>query len=163
MTSLEIWEILSYIVTVIGLPFAIVLFLYQERRERENEEEEVFQLLSNNYQDFLNVVLNNAELKLFSTKATQNLTEEQQERTRVIFEMLISLFERAYLLAFEEKMTAIQKRRWYSWEDNMREWCGREDFARMLPSLLRGEDPDFVKYITVLAEQESISSEAKGK
>lgn len=51
--DLESWELLSYVVTVVGLPLAIAVFVYDQRRERDNEEEEVYQLLSDNYQDFL--------------------------------------------------------------------------------------------------------------
>lgn len=43
--SLETWELLSYIVTVFGLPLAIVSFMLEQRKERENEEEEVYQLI----------------------------------------------------------------------------------------------------------------------
>ena len=39
------WELASYIVTTIGLPVAI-LFIYEQKKERDNEEEEVYQLLS---------------------------------------------------------------------------------------------------------------------
>ena len=36
--SLETWELMSYVVTVIGLPLAIAVFLFEQRKERENEE-----------------------------------------------------------------------------------------------------------------------------
>jgi DNA topoisomerase IB len=71
-----------------------------------------------------------------------------------MYEILISLFERAYLLAFEDNMSRKQLRRWRSWEDFMREWCRRVDFREMLPRLLQGEDPDFAAYIMNLAKQE---------
>jgi len=150
--DLETWELLSYIVTVIGLPMAICVFIYEQRKERENEEEEVFQLLSDNYQEFLRIVLENPDLKLFSVKSTPNLTDEQRERMLIIFDILISLFERAYLLVYEEDMSVTQLRRWRSWEDYMREWCEREDFRQDLPRLLKGEDPDFSKMILSLVE-----------
>ena len=51
--SVEWWEIASYVVTVIGLPLAIAVFLFQQSRERRNEEDEVYQLLSDAYNDFL--------------------------------------------------------------------------------------------------------------
>lgn len=76
---------------------------------------------------------------------------------QVLFEILISLFERAYLLSYEDKMTRKQLRRWLSWEDFMREWCQREDFRKLLPKLLQGEDPDFAAYIRKLAAQEAAS------
>lgn len=155
MTYLEIWELLSYIVTVTGLPLAIAVFIYEQRRERDNEDEEVYALLTNAYIDFLKLVLANPDLKLRSQAHTPNLTEEQLERMLVIFDMLISLFERAYLLAYEENMTPRQLRRWHSWEDFMREWCQREDFQKRLPELLHGEDPDFAFYIQQLAAEEA--------
>ena len=145
--SLETWELLSYVVTVVGLPLAIGVFLFEQRRERENEEEEVYQLLSDNYQDFLKVALANPDLKLFSAEATPSLTEEQQERLLIIFEMLISLFERAYLLLYEDDMSPRQARRWHSWEDYIVEWSRRSDFRSRLPELLSGEDPGFVHYV----------------
>jgi hypothetical protein len=69
----------------------------------------------------------------------------------IIFNMLVSLLERAYLLLYEENMSPPQLRRWQSWDDYMHEWCSRRDFRVMLPELLRGEDPAFVSYIERLA------------
>ena len=149
--SLETWELLSYVVTVIGLPLAIAVFFFEQRKERENEDEEVYQLLSDNYQDFLKVALANPDLKLFSAEATPSLTEEQNERLIIIFEMLTSLFERAYLLLYDKNMSPNQARRWHSWEDYILEWCRRSDFRSRMPQLLSGEDPGFVQYVKRLA------------
>jgi hypothetical protein len=151
MFALETWELLSYIVTVIGLPLAISVFVFEQRKERDNEEEEVYQLLSDNYQEFLKIALENPDLRLFATEETPALSAEQRERMFIIFSMLISLFERAYLLLYEEKMKEKQLRRWRSWEDYMGEWCNRVDFRASLPALLRGEDPEFASYIQKLA------------
>ena len=154
----ESWELLSYIVTVIGLPLAILVFIYEQRKERNNEDEEVYQLLSDNYQEFLRTTLEHSDLRLFSVEETPQPTPEQRERMLIIFNMLISLFERAYLLLYDPRMSAKEKRRWLSWEDYMREWCRRGDFLAALPDLLRGEDPEFVAYIKSLLSKENHSS-----
>jgi hypothetical protein len=148
---LETWELLSYMVTVIGLPLAIFVFLFEQRKERENEEESVYQLLSDNYQDFLKVALDNPDLKLFSHEMMTPLNDEQQERLLIIFTMLVSLFERAYLLLYEDAMSSKQARRWNSWEDYIFEWCRKPHFRDRLPMLLRGEDPRFVRYVEQIA------------
>ena len=145
--NLETWELLSYVVTVFGLPMAVGIFIYEQRQERLNEEDEVYQLLSDNYQDFLRIVLENPDLKLFTSERTVDLTSEQQERMHIIFSMLISLFERAYLLLYQPPLGRIQQRRWASWQDYIAEWCARGDFRAALPQLLRGEDPEFIAYI----------------
>ncbi|MGH7290252.1 MAG: hypothetical protein ACREJT_03520, partial [Myxococcota bacterium] len=162
LMSLETWELASYVVTVVGLPLAIAAYLYEQRKERANEEEAVYQLLSDNYQDFLKVVLENADLKLFSTPRGLELGAEQRERMMLIFGMLISLFERAYLLLYEPSLSPIQLRRWRSWEDYMREWVRREVFRSQLGELVKGEDPEFVAYIQRLADAERVTNERRG-
>ncbi len=154
MTTLETWELLSYVVTVVGLPLAIAVFIFEQRKERDSEEEEVYQLLSDNYQEFLKITLEHPDLRLFASEETSTLSEEQRERMFIIFSMLISLFERAYLLLYEDDMKEKQLRRWRSWEDYMGEWCNRADFRSSLPALLRGEDPEFADYINHLAASE---------
>jgi len=148
------WELASFVVTTLGLPMAIAFFAWEQRKERDNEEEEGYQLLSNAYNDFLKVVLANPDLRLRSASPLEELTPEQQERTRVIFDMLISLFERAFLVAYKPRMSETEARRWNSWDDYMREWCRREDFRHALPLLLRGEDPEFQQYLRRVAAEE---------
>ena len=157
--SLETWELMSYVVTVIGLPLAIAVFFMEKRKEHENDAAEVYQQLSDNYQDFLKIALENPDLGLFSAANAPALSEEQRERRFIIFNMLVSLFERAYLLLYEEDMDQQEGRRWSSWEDYIREWCRRPDFRASLPALLRGEDPDFVRYVERLAESEQRGDE----
>jgi hypothetical protein len=150
----EFWEVASFIVTVFALPFAIFLFLYEQRKERDAEDEEAYQLLQDAYNDFLKIVLDNPDLQLRSTTMAKNLTDEQRERTLIVFEMLVALFERAYIVSYDDDLTGVAQRRWNSWDDYMREWCRREDFYYLLPQLLRGEDPDFAAYIRRVADEE---------
>lgn len=150
----EHWELASFIVTALGLPVAIGFFVWEQRKERDNEEEEAYQLLSDAYNDFLKVVLANPDLQLRSTASLPDPSAEQRERMLVIFDMLISLFERAFLVAYKPTMSEVERRRWNSWDDYMREWCRREDFRNALPLLLRGEDPEFQDYLRRIADQE---------
>lgn len=155
--SLFDWfEFLSYAVTVVGLPFAIGVFIWEQRRQRQNDEEEIYQRLSDEYANFLKLVLDNADLQLLRKKPGEVvLSEEQQERKFTLFNILISIFERAYLLVYEERMSRQTRRLWLSWEDYMREWCRRPDFRAALPALLQGEDEDFCRIIERIAAEET--------
>lgn len=148
----DTWEFLSYVVTVLGLPLAVVVFLYEKRKERAAEEEEVYESLSSRYQDFLKLALENPDLRLLSRTRTTDLNAEQRERMQAIFGLLIALFERAYLILYETDLGGKQARRWRSWEDFMQEWCDREDFRAAMPELLVGEDPEFAAYMKTLAD-----------
>lgn len=150
----DLFEFASYVVTVVALPFAVWVFLVEQRKERENEEEEAYQHLSDAYNDFLKIVLDNADLQLRTNAALPNPTPEQNERMLVIFDMLMSLFERAYLVAYKDDMAPTEQRRWNSWDDYMREWCRRDDFFNALPLLMRGEDPSFQNYLRRVAQEE---------
>jgi hypothetical protein len=153
---LEVLEALSYVVTVVAFPFAIWIFIKEQRKERANDDEEVYLKLADDYESFLKLVLQNADLRLLApTAQTVSLTPEQLERRHVLFEILIAQLERAYILVYEEKMSRQVARLWQTWEDYMRSWCRRADFRGQLDLLLEGEDPDFQAYIRRVARQEA--------
>lgn len=144
----DLWELASYVVTVVGFPFAIAVFALENYKERQMEEEELYQKLAEEYAKFANLLIRNADLQLMTGDIPDAvLTPEQKERKKIIFDMLVALFERAYILVYEEKMDKQAKRLWATWEDYIKFWCRRADFRQMLPELLVGEDPDFTAYI----------------
>ncbi len=156
MFDRDLWELLSYIVTVIGLPLAIIVFVWEQRRERQQEEEEIHQRLSDEYTEFMKLVLENADLRLLQRGGVQlQLSPEQQERRFALFNILTALFERAYLLVHEDAMPEQTRRMWQSWEDFMREWCRKPEFRGLLPELLEGEDPEFARHIERVALEEA--------
>jgi len=154
MTSLETWELASYIVTVVGFPFAIIVFMIDQKKERQNEDEEIYQELTDEYADFSKLLLENADLRLMSEELSDaQMSPEQVERKKIIFDILISLFERAFILVYEEKMTPQNSRLWFTWEDYIKFWCKRKDFRSALNDLLEGEDPEFRKFIQKVATE----------
>ncbi|MET0263219.1 MAG: hypothetical protein ABW223_10000 [Rariglobus sp.] len=156
MTTLESLEALSYLVTIVGLPFAIWVFIKEQKKERVNDDEELYLQLSDEYSKFLRLVLDNADLRLMTqAEPSTPFNPEQIERRDVLFEILIAIFERAYILVYEDEMDRQTARLWQTWEDYMRYWCRRSDFRAVLPSLLEGEDPDFQRHIQGIAEKES--------
>ncbi|MGA8658988.1 MAG: hypothetical protein WB586_22900 [Chthoniobacterales bacterium] len=152
MTWLNLVEFSFYMVETFALPFAILVFVIERRKERQAAEEELYQRLSDEYTNFLKLVLDNADLQLLRKHTPPaELDEEQMERKLALFGILVSIFERAYILVYEEHMKKQTRRLWSSWEDYMREWCQRADFRRALPGLLEGEDPDFRAHIETIA------------
>ncbi len=144
LLDLETWELLSYIVTVVGLPFAIGVFWLEQRKERQNEREEIFLKLLDEYNEFAKVMIDNADLCLMTGRPDSTpLTPVQREKQFIIFDLLVSFFERAYILIYDDDMDKKTRRMWSTWEDFIDEWLRREDFRQAVPELLRGEDPDF--------------------
>lgn len=156
----QLWEFLSYVVTVLGLPIAIYAVWRELRAERENEhteleqrEDEIYVRLSQEYSRFLEVVLQNPELDLLSELPLDNLTPEQKKRREIYYEMLMALFERAFILLHEKQVTPTGSRRWASWADFFAYWLRRPGFRHYVATNVEGEDAAFVAFIRQQLEQ----------
>ena len=160
--TLRLWEFGAHLVTVFGLPLAAYALWREARAERDNErkeieqrEEETYLRLSEQYTEFVESVLRYPELGLHPRlPPPADLDPGQQARKLLFFEMLIALFERAYILLHEDAFDVQGARRWQSWADYMTQWSARRDFREALPDLLIGEDPEFSAYIRGLCARE---------
>src|SRR5260221_4927217 len=95
----DIVEFSFYLVETFALPFAILVFVSERRKERLAEEEELNQRLSDAYIGFLKLVLDNADLQLLHrTAPLRELSEERQDRSIALSGLLVSIFQRARLL-----------------------------------------------------------------
>lgn len=152
MSLFGMLEAFSYGVTILGFPLAIAVFVFEQRKQRQIEENALHRMLSEEYDGFLKLTLDHSDLLLIRRGAPQpELTEEQRERRHILFSILISLFEKAYIIVHSDNMSRDTARLWSSWEDDMREWCGRDDFSEALPELLEGEDHEFSAHIRTIA------------
>lgn len=150
--TLRAWEFLSYLVTVLGLPIALFAVWREMRAERENEkaelearEDEIYVSLSREYSAFLETMLGRADPGVFSD--IPDLRDEQRQQRDIYFEMLVSLFERAFILLHEPEPSANAQRRWGSWENYIGWWLTRPAFRAYAAANIGDEDPDFVAFM----------------
>jgi hypothetical protein len=156
MSMMTLLEALTYVVTILGFPIGIYVFLVQQRRARQHEESALHRTLSEEYDSFLRLALENADLQLFRGGMAQGeLSVEQRERQLILFRILVSVFEKAFIILYNEQMSPDTRRMWLSWEDDMREWCARPEFRAQLESLLEGEDDQFSRHIRAIAATEA--------
>lgn len=146
-TPLEFMELLSYIATVVGIPLAVGTFILQEKKERQNEQEEIYDKLMGHYAEIQEKLFEYPELDMHNTPS---LDPETQRRQYILYEMLVSLFERSFILLEDEKAPEYQ-RMWNSWVDYIQSWLAKPNFVAALPALMKGEDPDFVAYVAKLS------------
>jgi hypothetical protein len=144
-------KVLDFIVKIfqlIGIPVAIVLYMVNKRKEVRDRDYGTYDTLDDKYIDYLKLCLDYPDLDVADTpKANMGvLTPGQQYREWVLFSILISIMERAYLMYLN---TSFQVRtdQWDGWEDYLEEWGKRENFRRALSKLASGFDERFVKYL----------------
>jgi hypothetical protein len=147
MTFLEFMEFLSYVATVVGIPLAIFMFVLQEKKERQNEQEEIYDKLMGHYTVIQEKLFEYPELDVHDRPLENS---EDARRQYILYQMVVSLFERSYILLASETSPEYQ-RMWNSWVDYIREWISHPNFRAALPRLMEGEDKDFVAYMAKLS------------
>lgn len=147
LTFLEFMELLSYVATVVGIPLALMTFIYQEKKERQNEQEEIYDKLMGHYTEIQEKLFEHPELDVHDRPLDNS---EDARRQYILYQMVVSLFERSYILLASERDPAYQ-RMWNSWEDYIRDWIKHANFRESLPRLMEGEDKDFVMYMAKLS------------
>jgi hypothetical protein len=139
---LTFMELLSYIATVVGIPLAIFVFIFEEKKERQAEQEEIYEKLMDQYSRIQEKLFEHPELDQHDHPLND---AEDSRRQYILYQMLTALFERSYILLYGETDPAY-KRMWNSWADYIGEWVERPNFRAALPRLMHGEDADFVAY-----------------
>ncbi len=146
---LEFFEFMSYVATIIGIPLAIWVFIHEEKKERLAEQEEIYDKLMDHYDHILGRLFEHPDIDQHNKPLSDPELMRQQ---KILYEMLINLFERAFILLYREQ-DQVYKRMWNSWEDYIALWVSRPNFNEMLPDLVKGEDHDFVSYIARLSNK----------
>lgn len=142
-TLLEWMELLSYVATVIGIPLALATFIIQERKERQSEQQEIYDQMMEHYARIQDKLFQHPELDQHDCAMSN---PEDQRRQRIIYDMLASLFERAFIM-LEGEDDPDYRRMWNSWLDYINYWSQKQNFRDALPELMEGEDPAFVAFM----------------
>ena len=140
MLSKEFQVILASIadiVTACGLILGLIgLFIaYRTHRmERESEilerEYGTFDALDDKYVEFMYKCAEHPHLDLFSIPidSPRKLSTDDLNRERALYSVLISIFERAFLMFEKRASKELKERQYPGWKETMRTYCLRESF-----------------------------------
>ncbi len=141
-------KIVSGLGTFTSVAVAIAVFLSTKRKERLEREAGAYTSLDEKYVDYLKLVVEHPELDLASRALASppRLTPEQQTQERAIFEILVCLMERAFLM-YRDKSPEFRDEQWDGWDAYIKGWCQRENFRRLWRELGYEFDRGFMEYI----------------
>ncbi len=147
-------EVISLSVTILGVPVAIFVYLQQKLKERRDREYGTYNSLDDKYIEFLMLCLENVDLDIYyvEKKDRNHYTAEQNHRELIIFEILISLLERAFLM-YREHSSKIKKEQWNGWNQYMHDWQSRENFRRAWEKLGHQWDIHFEQHMNKIYEE----------
>ena len=136
------------VVTILGFPLAIYLFYDDKKKERRDREYGTYNALDDKYVQFLQLCLNYPDLDIFDVPSEEGRdpTPAQRRQEQILFTILISILERAFLM-YKDQSTTLKKRQWTGWVDYMKDYCSRENFRREWPTLGPQFDSSFVEFV----------------
>lgn len=135
--------IFSNVATAITLPVTAAIFLHDTHKDRIAKQHEIDADLVGSYFEINNLFIEHPELD----KHDCTLEDPQDRRRQYrMYEMIVSLFEKAYLRLSKETDQNLTNM-WASWENYIDDWVDEPNFRDTLPRLLRGENPDFAAFM----------------
>jgi hypothetical protein len=141
-------EITANLLVCLSILWLVPSYIINKRKETERHEVEAYNKLNDEYNRLLELLLINVDLDLYAESGKPLSQEPLAKRKRLlIYSMLITLFERAYILLYEGKSGATRARRWQGWEDYIKEWCSRPDFRAHLSDTLKNDDTRLAQLI----------------
>ena len=152
-------QLIAHVVTVIGFPVAIWSYwkqsdLQHKDRERQQRDREngTYSSLDDRYMEYLKLCVEFPDLGMFNPvqKARTDYSAAEVVQRHAMFEILLSIFERAYLMMYDDHESSARGRQWNGWESYLRSWKTHPDFKDLWGTLGSGFDSDFVKYVDAL-------------
>lgn len=151
-------QALTSIVSIIGVPVAIYVYWSNKVNERKEKEYETYHALDEKYYEYIRLCLQYPELDLFyiPLSGKVKLTPQQQIQKLAMFEILISLLERAHVM-YSDQSSLIKRVQWNGWQLYIQGWSRRQDFRQIWSTLAPGYyDERFINYVNDLIRQTPI-------
>ena len=122
-------ELVTFIITIMGVPAAIFIYLKEQKSQRIEREYGTFDALDQKYIEIQQLCLEYSELDVFDSPYTspKKLSEEQMKQEEAILLIRISIFERAFLM-YQRTTSKSKKDQWEGWELEVNEWLARDNF-----------------------------------
>lgn len=155
------------IVTILGVPVAIFVYLREKHKERRRREYETYDALDERFIEFQRMCLEHPTLDIhdIQSRDARELTGLEQKQELVAYTILFSIFERAYLMYYDQT-TDVKARQWTGWEDYIRNYLARERARsawQSLNSVGGSFDSKFVNYMNLLLQNAVPNSSSSGR
>ena len=144
----QLLEIVTFMITIIGVPAAIYIYSKEQRLQREEREYGTYDALDNKYIELQQLCLEYPELDIFDTpyETPRELSEEQEMQEEAILLIRISIFERAFLM-YQRASSKGKFDQWKGWDTDMKEWLERKNFKNAWNKNHLYYDNEFVEYL----------------
>jgi len=151
MSLAEWMDVLANITMILGFPIALLVFIYDRRKERREREYGTYHALDEKYLEYLRMCIDNPHLNLYDVplKKPPRLSETEKTRQSAMFDILVSLLERAFLM-YQDQSNKVKRAQWIGWNEYMRDYASHPVFRETWKTRGIDFEVDFTKYINQL-------------
>jgi hypothetical protein len=141
-------ELISSCVVLFGVPLGLYQYYKTKRKEQIDREYGTYNALDEKFLEYQTCCLDHPQLDVFDVPdaSPAQLTSEQKKQELIIFTMLFAIFERAYLMYFDQA-TEIKERQWTGWNEYIRSFGRRANFKSAWQASGATFDKEFEKYM----------------
>ena len=149
LTIKDYLEAASYLSIILGLPAALYQFIRAKRKEELDREYGTYNALDEKYIEFQKLCFDLPTLDIFDIpdSSARELSELEKKQELIAFTMLFSIFERAYLMYFDQDGN-LKAKQWTGWNDYIASYCRRQNFRDAWESSGNTFDTDYQKFMT---------------
>jgi len=153
----DLFELLSYVTFTLGIPAALFEYARENRRDRHEREQEIYDSLDEGFIEFQKLCLEYPYLDVADIPDEHHvaLTAEQQKEEYTILLVLFSLFERAYLMQLDSP-TPTTLAQWYGWDKAIHQYFQRENVVQAWQKVGEWFDPRFESYMRGVVDTDSV-------
>jgi hypothetical protein len=160
----SISELVSSVMVIVGIPLSVFKYWQSKNREKRESEYSTYDIVDDKYVAFQNLCFQFPKLDIGptanATPITLNAEEKKQEM--IAFTILLSLFERTYLM-YASQSTRLKKNQWPGWEGYLKNYCCRENFQDAWKLYGYSYDATFQLYMGDLMKKCVLSAAQSGQ
>lgn len=150
---------LGIIFAMAGLTVTIRTYRNERKKERIAREYETFNDLDDKYVEFMYACTQHPHLDLFSDAADPNrkISPEDLNTEKALYSVLISIFERAFVLFERQADKNIRGLQYLGWIECMKTYCTRRSFLSQWNKIGKQFDNDFqIKMNSIIQEEQKM-------
>jgi hypothetical protein len=152
-------DILADIVILLGIPTGLFQFRRAVKKEQQDRAYVAYDAVDKEYLEFERLCFHHPRLDIsgIDNALSYCLTPEEQKQERIALMLLISMFERAFLM-YHDQPIIIKQRQWSGWKVYIDIYCKRENFRKAWHACGETFDSEFRGYMKDIVPPSATSS-----
>ena len=154
-------DLVQAVVVIFGIPGAILAFLRERRKDREERQREritqafqILQQIEGRFLDFVRISLQHIELDV-SDFPVSEFPDADKRRELMMLEALLLTMEHAYLL-YHGAPAELRDQAWPAWETYIKKWAVRKNFIEAWHLTSDAWEPRFSKYMNGIVPSKDV-------